>query len=103
MHRKHWLVWLCDVLVAAGAQAQIVPSSVTPGAVERQFHNLPSAVPLLPAERRSDTAQSAGVGLRRRFNDHLSGWIEFAQPFSRDVALEGNRHGRVFLAITGGF
>ena len=58
---------------------------------------------LLPTERRSDTAYSAGLGLRWRFNDNLSGWVEFAQPISRDVALEGNRHGRVFFALTGGF
>ncbi len=58
---------------------------------------------LLPGETRSDVAQSAGLGMRWRFNDNLSGWVEFAQPFSRDVAQEGNRHGRVFVAITGGF
>jgi hemolysin activation/secretion protein len=58
---------------------------------------------LLPGETRSDTAYSAGLGIRWRFNENLSGWLEFAQPLSRDVAQEGNRHGRVFMAITGGF
>jgi hemolysin activation/secretion protein len=58
---------------------------------------------LLPSERRSDTAYSAGLGFRWRFNEHLSGWLEYAQPFSHDVAQDGNRHGRLFLAITGGF
>ena len=58
---------------------------------------------LLPAERRSDAAYSAGVGIRWRFNENLSGWVEYAQPLSRDVAQEGNRHGRVFMAIAGGF
>ena len=58
---------------------------------------------LLPFETRSDTAYSAGAGLRWQLNEHLSGWVEFAQPISRDVAQEGNRNGRVFFAVTGSF
>ena len=58
---------------------------------------------LLPGERRNDMAYSAGLGLRWRFNENLSGWVEYAQPLSRDVAQQGNRHGRIFVAITGGF
>ena len=56
---------------------------------------------LLPQETRSDTAYSAGVGVRWRLGSHLSGWVEYAQPLSRDVALEGNRHGRLFAALSG--
>jgi hypothetical protein len=48
-------------------------------------------------------ARGAGLGVRWRINDHLSGWIEYAQPFSRDVAMKGTRHARVFFAVTGGF
>jgi hemolysin activation/secretion protein len=58
---------------------------------------------LLPGEKRSDTAYSAGLGIRWRFNENLSGSVEYAQPLGHDVAQEGNRHGRVFMAITGGF
>jgi hemolysin activation/secretion protein len=58
---------------------------------------------LLLGEVRSDTASSAGFGIRCRLNDNLAGWVEFAQPISRDVAQEGNRNGRVFFAITAGF
>ena len=58
---------------------------------------------LLPQERRSDSAASAGAGVRWRINDNLSGWAEYAQPLGRDVALENNRHGRVFVAISAGF
>jgi hemolysin activation/secretion protein len=58
---------------------------------------------LLPFERRSDAAYSAGVGVRWMLNEHLSGWAEFAQPISRDVAQEGNRKGRIFFAVTASF
>ncbi len=58
---------------------------------------------LLPGETRSDAAYSAGLGVRWRFNENLSGWVEYAQPISRDVAQEDNRRGHVFVAITGGF
>ncbi len=66
------------------------------GYLERQGH-------LLPFETRSDAAYSAGAGIRWQWNEHLSGWVEFAQPISRDVAQEGNRNGRVFFAVTGSF
>ena len=58
---------------------------------------------LLPGELQSESAYSAGLGIRWRLNDNLSGWVEYAQPISRDIAMEGNRDGRVFVAITGGF
>lgn len=58
---------------------------------------------LLAAEKHDDSAFSTGIGLRWRISQGLSGWIEYAQPLSRDVALEGTRHGRVFVAITGAF
>ena len=34
---------------------------------------------LLPQETRSDTAYSAGMGVRWRLGSHLSGWVEYAQ------------------------
>ena len=58
---------------------------------------------LLSGERRSDAAYSAGLGFRWRLNENLSGWVEYAQPISHDVAQQGNRHGRLFLAVTGQF
>jgi hemolysin activation/secretion protein len=58
---------------------------------------------LLPGELRSETAYSVGVGFRWRLNENLSGWLEYAQPVSHDVAQLGNRHGRLFVSLTGEF
>jgi len=58
---------------------------------------------LLPGEPRSENAYSTGVGMRWRLNENLSGWLEYAQPLSRDVAQLGNRHGRLFVSLTGQF
>lgn len=54
---------------------------------------------LLPGEARSSQAQSVGVGVRLDLTHGFSATAEFAQPLSRNVALEGNRNGRVFFAI----
>ena len=58
---------------------------------------------LLPGELRSDAAYSAGLGFRWRLNENLSGWVEYAQPFSHDVAQQGDRRGRLFVSLTGQF
>jgi hemolysin activation/secretion protein len=58
---------------------------------------------LLPGELRSETAYSVGVGFRWRLNENLSGWLEYAQPVSHDVVQLGNRHGRLFVSLTGEF
>lgn len=58
---------------------------------------------LLPGEARSSDAQSVGVGVRLDLTQGFTATVEFAQPLSRDVALEGNRHGRVFFSIGKGF
>ena len=58
---------------------------------------------VLSGERRSEAAYSAGLGFRWRLNENLSGWVEYAQPFSHDVTQQGDRRGRLFLAVTGQF
>jgi hemolysin activation/secretion protein len=56
--------------------------------------------PLLPTETRSSSGQSAGAGLRIDLTHGFFATAEFDQPFSRDVALEGNRKGRFFFTIS---
>jgi hemolysin activation/secretion protein len=58
---------------------------------------------LLPGETRSSGAQSVGVGVRLDLSHGFSATAEYAQPLSRQVALEGNRNGRVFFSISKGF
>ena len=58
---------------------------------------------LLSGEDRSDDAESIGGGVRVMFSAGLSGCVEFAQPIDRDVAQEGNRHGRVFASLNEDF
>ena len=58
---------------------------------------------LLTGETLYSSSQSAGVGLRIDLTHGFGATVEFAQPFSRDVALEGNRNGRVFFSISKGF
>lgn len=55
---------------------------------------------LLYGEQRSQDAVSAGVGVRFGLASGLSGSLEFAQPFLRDVSQQGNRDGRIFAAIS---
>lgn len=57
---------------------------------------------LLLGEARSSDGQSAGVGLRLDLTHGVLATTEYAQPFSRDVALEGNRNGRFFFRISKG-
>lgn len=58
---------------------------------------------LLATETRSSHGESAGVGARLDLTHGFRACVEFAQPFSRDVALDGDRKGRVFFSISGGF
>jgi len=54
---------------------------------------------LLPGEKRQETGQSIGAGLRYQIMGHIKGTLEYAQPLTRDVGLEGNRDARVFFSI----
>ena len=55
---------------------------------------------LLPGETRSSHGESAGAGVRLDLTHGLLATAAFAQPFSRDVALEGDRRGRFFFSIS---
>ena len=55
---------------------------------------------ILPAEKKSQSLASTGVGLRLRFTDNLSGQVEIAQPLTRDVGTEQNKDPRYFFGIT---
>jgi len=50
-----------------------------------------------------DSAASAGLGLRLGFGPAFSGNVEFAQPLTRDVLVEDNRHGRWYLGLSARF
>ena len=52
---------------------------------------------------RSDSAASAGAGLRFDFGQSISGYIEVAKPLTREVLAEGNKDARAFDAITYSF
>ena len=54
---------------------------------------------LLPGEARRQTGQSIGVGVRSQIADHVRASLEFAQPLARQVAIEGNKDGRVFFSV----
>ena len=58
------------------------------------------------AEKRgsdSESAASAGGGIRFGVFDTLSGSLEVAQPLTRDVAAEGNRDTRFFFSLAATF
>jgi hemolysin activation/secretion protein len=57
----------------------------------------------LPAEPERDSIGAAGVGVRFAANDRWAGSVEFAQPFERDVASQGDRDGRFFFSISAAF
>jgi hemolysin activation/secretion protein len=50
-----------------------------------------------------ESAASAGLGVRFGVGPYLSGFVEFAQPLTRDVIVEENRHSRWFLGLTARF
>lgn len=55
--------------------------------------------PPLPNTYASAAADSAAVGLRGELFGRLDLAIEYALPIGRDIALEGNRAGRLFLTL----
>jgi hemolysin activation/secretion protein len=48
----------------------------------------------------SDSAASAGLGLRVTFGRHVSAYAEMAKPLTRDVSAEGNRDLRGYAGVT---
>jgi hemolysin activation/secretion protein len=48
----------------------------------------------------SDSAASAGLGLRVTFGRHVSAYAEMAKPLTRDVSAEGNRDLRGYAGIS---
>lgn len=54
----------------------------------------------LPAEQKSRSLSSTGLGLRIKMNDYLSGNLEVAKPLTRVVATEGNKDTRFFFGVS---
>jgi len=52
-----------------------------------------------PGEAKRASGASAGIGLRTRFRASLYGYAEVAQPLTRIVALEGDKHARVYAGL----
>jgi hemolysin activation/secretion protein len=50
-------------------------------------------------DKRSESAESVGAGLRFRLLDHVSMSVEYDKPLGRAVALEGNSDGRIFFQL----
>ena len=48
----------------------------------------------------SESAASAGLGLRYNFGRYLSGFVEIAKPLTRAVAAEGNRNPRAYAGLS---
>jgi hemolysin activation/secretion protein len=58
---------------------------------------------VLAGAEASASATSFGGGLRFSLLEHLEFAIEYAKPMDRDVRLEGNRDGRVFIWVSARF
>ncbi|MGH8581290.1 MAG: ShlB/FhaC/HecB family hemolysin secretion/activation protein, partial [Gammaproteobacteria bacterium] len=50
-------------------------------------------------EKANESAMSAGVGLRLALGYGITGYVEFAQPLTRDVSEQGDDGGRFFGGI----
>ena len=50
-------------------------------------------------DKRNESGESVGAGLRFRLLEHVSMSVEYDKPLGRPVALEGNRDGRVFFQL----
>jgi hemolysin activation/secretion protein len=55
---------------------------------------------LLPGERRSEDAQSAGMGVRFNLSRHLAGYLEYGHPLTRDLVQYGYDPNRVFFSVS---
>jgi len=55
---------------------------------------------LLPGDKREESGQSVGAGVRFDLGRYMSGYVGYAVPLTRDVALEGNDDGRIFFNWT---
>lgn len=53
----------------------------------------------LPGEKKNETGQSVGIGLRLAHGRDVSLSIEYAHPLTRDVAIERDDNGRVFFSL----
>lgn len=51
-------------------------------------------------DKRSESAESIGGGLRFRLLDHVAMSMEYDKPLGHTVALEGSSNGRIFLQLT---
>lgn len=49
---------------------------------------------------RSQSASSVGLGIRTNFGHNVSAYVELAQPLTRIVAIEGNRHPRGYIGFS---
>jgi hemolysin activation/secretion protein len=53
-----------------------------------------------PGALEHDEAQSIGGGVRLALGESVSAYVEYAKPIDHDVALEGDRKGRLFFGLT---
>lgn len=53
-----------------------------------------------PGQLDTDDAQSIGGGVRLALGESVSAYLEYAKPIDHDVALEGDRKGRLFFGLS---
>jgi hemolysin activation/secretion protein len=51
-------------------------------------------------DKDSDSAASAGLGLRIQLGPHVSGFAELAKPLTRDVSAKENRDARGYGGVS---
>ena len=68
------------------------------GAVHRRGTSLGTT-----GQKERESAANAGIGLRFSLRRALTGYVEVAQPLTRDVTQEGNDDARVFAGVQAAF
>lgn len=48
----------------------------------------------------AESASASGLGIRFGIGPYFSGYVEFAKPLTRDVAVEGNRKSRLYSGVS---
>jgi hemolysin activation/secretion protein len=95
-----------DHCVMGSAELRFQPDVLTAGSFSSAPYTFVDAGQVwthgAPAPGQEDTedGQSVGGGVRFAFGDAFSAYLEYAHPLSREIALEGDDDGRVFVGLT---
>ena len=98
-----------DSCLAASLELRFTPNTEGTPFKYAQFYTFydggttTNHAPLSATDDKTKSLSSAGLGVRFGIGTYLTGSVEVAQPLTRVVANEGNKHARIFASISARF